>query len=65
MVEIDGEIYYTASAAADYLQISRFMFYSNVRPAIQAYQFAARRRRLYKQIDLEPFRQVQTVVHVA
>jgi len=65
MIEINGIIYHTAKSAADYLQIPRTMFYANVRSKVQAYQFAARRRLLYKETDLMPFRQVQTIAHVA
>lgn len=65
MIEIDGVMYHTAKSAAEYLHIQRTMFYANVKPLIQAYRFAARRRLFYRQVDLEPFRQVQIVAHVA
>jgi len=58
-VIIDNVVYYNASSAAKYLQISRFMFYSNVRIKIQAYETKASKRLLYRQSELEKFRGVQ------
>lgn len=60
-VIIDGIVYYNASSAAKYLQISRFMFYGNVRTKIQAYEIKASKRLLYKQSDLDKFRSVLPV----
>jgi hypothetical protein len=65
MVEIDGIRYHNLSSAAVYLNISRFMFYTNVKPYVTAYQGAARGRLLYKEADLAPFRRVEAVVHIA
>lgn len=60
-VIIDGMVYYNASSAAKYLQISRFMFYSNVRTKIQAYETKASKRLLYRRVDLEKFRGILPV----
>lgn len=60
-VIIDGIVYYNASSAAKYLQVSRFMFYSNVRTKVQAYEIKAGKRLLYKQSDLDKFRSVLPV----
>jgi hypothetical protein len=65
MIEINGEVFYTAKDAANYLGIRRPMFYANVKPQVHAYQFASRRRLLYRQADLEPFRQVKVIASVA
>lgn len=56
MIEIEGEMYCTATGAAKYLNITRFMFYYNVKRRITAYRFPARGRVLYKKSELEPFR---------
>lgn len=61
MVEHNGETYLIASFAARYLDISRGLFYANVRPCIQAHKLGARRRKHYKRSDLEQFRVVQIV----
>jgi excisionase family DNA binding protein len=52
----DGETYYTASEAADYLGISRPTFYQNVQPHIREYKFGALRRTYYSKTDLDRFR---------
>lgn len=61
MVEIDGETYLIATKAAEYLGVSRCQFYCNVRPFIQAHKPGARRRKHYKQSDLEQFKAVELV----
>lgn len=61
MVEIDGEIYLIATKAAEYLGISRCQFYSSVKANIHAYKIGARRRKHYKQSDLQQFRVVEMV----
>ena len=65
MFDIDGEIYYTATAAAAYLGITRFMFYYNVKDRVTAYQFPATRRSLYKKSELEPFRVISVSLPAA
>lgn len=60
-VIIDGIVYYNASSAAKYLRVSRFVFYSNVRGKIQAYETRVSKRLLYRQSDLDRFRSVLPV----
>jgi hypothetical protein len=64
MIEIAGEVYCTATGAAKYLNITRFMFYYNVKDRITAYQFPVRRKPLYKRSELEPFRIVNQALPV-
>jgi hypothetical protein len=61
MFEFDGETYYTATVAATYLGITRFMFYYNVKDHVIPYRFPATRRFLYKKSELEPFRIVEAL----
>lgn len=61
MIEIEGEVYCTATSAAKYLNITRFMFYYNVKKRVNAYQFPARGWPLYKKSELEPFRIVEAL----
>ena len=56
MVEIEGEVYHTVKSAAAYLNITRFLFYSNVRSYLQSHSLPGRRRKFYKQSDLMTFR---------
>lgn len=60
-IHIDGELFYTASGAAAYLNIKRGLFYASIRGRIQAYKLGARKSNLYRQSDLEPFRAVYPV----
>jgi hypothetical protein len=55
MVTIAGEIYHNASSATRHLEITRIMFYRNVKPTIKAYKPKSGRRILYKQSDLDSF----------
>ncbi len=64
MIEIEGEVYCTATGAAKYLNITRFMFYYNVKKRVKAYQFPARGWLLYKKSELEPFRIVNEALPV-
>jgi hypothetical protein len=61
MVEKDGERYCNATEAAVLIDIPRHLFYANVRQHLEAYKVGARRRRMYKVSDLEPFRSVQPI----
>lgn len=56
MVEIEGEKYHTVRSAAAFLNITRWLFYDNVRPFLQSHPLPGRKRRFYKQSDLETFR---------
>jgi excisionase family DNA binding protein len=55
-VTVNGETYYTAKEAAEYLGISRDSFYENVRDQITPYKHRALRRVYYRQSDLDRFR---------
>lgn len=61
MIEVDGETYYNAKEAANFLGITRFMFYYNVKGNIPSHKFRARRRRLYRRSDLQPFKVVESL----
>lgn len=55
-LEVEGEVYYTASEAAQYLNISRDTFYENVKAKLQPYKPGALKRIYYRQSDLDKFR---------
>lgn len=55
-IEIEGEVYCTASEAARYVGIKRPTFYNNIRPHLQEYRHPGLKRPYYRQRDLEPFR---------
>lgn len=61
MVELEGETYLIAIRAAEYIGVSRNLFYANVKPFVPAHKIGARRRKHYKRSDLERFRVVEMV----
>jgi hypothetical protein len=60
-VRIEGELYYNASEAADYLGISRPTFNKNVKPYLPEYRYGAFRRVVYRESDLDHYRGVRRV----
>ncbi len=58
-IQVEGEIYYTASEAAQYLNISRDTFYENVKNKLQPYKPGALKRVYYRQSELDKFRGLQ------
>ncbi len=58
-LEVEGETYFTASEAAQYLHISRDTFYENVKDKLQQYKPGALKRVYYRKSDLEKFRGLQ------
>ncbi len=60
-VEKDGEKYYTAAEAAEYLGISRPTFNKNVKPNLPEYKHGALRRIVYRQSDLDKFKGIHPV----
>jgi excisionase family DNA binding protein len=52
----DGEMYYTATEAARYLNIARDTFNRNVRDRIPIYHLGALRREYYRQSDLDRYK---------
>ncbi len=60
-INVGSEVFYTASGAAAYLNIKRGMFYTSVCSKVQSYRLEPRKRRFYKQSDLEPFRRIYAV----
>lgn len=54
-IQVNHETYYTASEAANYLDISRTTFYKNVQPHLQEYKFGILRRIYYRQADLDQY----------
>ena len=55
-IQVEGETYYTASEAAQYLNISRDTFYENVKDKVQSYKPGALKRVYYRQSDLDTFK---------
>lgn len=55
-ITVDGERYYTAKEAAEYLNISRDTFYRNVKRRLQAYHHGALRREYFRQSDLDRYK---------
>ena len=60
-ITIDGERYYTATEAAEYLGVSRPTFYQNVQPFLPEYRHGALRRIYYRQSDLEQYKGIRQV----
>ena len=58
-IKVDGEYYYTAKEAAEYLGISRDTFYRNVKDRLPAYNYGALRREYFRQSDLDRFRGIR------
>lgn len=54
-VVVDGENYYTAKEAAEYLAIARDTFYRNVRNRLPTYHYGAFRREYFRQSDLDRY----------
>ena len=52
-LDVDGELYFSATEAAKYLGISRDTFYQNVRDRLQPYKHGALKRIYYRQTDLD------------
>lgn len=61
MIDVQGETYYNASEAAKFLQIPRWMFYSNVKPRIIGQKLAVSPKLHYKRSDLVQFQRVEPV----
>jgi excisionase family DNA binding protein len=55
-IDMDGEVYCTATEAARLLGVSRDTFNRNVAPQLQQYKFGVLRRIYYRQSDLQQFR---------
>lgn len=60
-ITVDGERYYTATEAAEYLGVSRPTFYQNVQPLLPEYRHGALRRIYYRQSDLEQYKGIRQV----
>jgi len=58
-IQVDGENYYTAKEAAEYLRISRDTFYRNVKDRLQTYNYGALRREYFRQTDLDRYRGIR------
>lgn len=58
-IVVDGEQYYTAKEAAEYLGIARDTFYRNVKDRLQTYRYGALRREYFRQSDLDKFRGIR------
>jgi hypothetical protein len=54
--EVDGEIYFNGTEAAEFIGSDRQLFYTNVAPQLIAYQVGASKRAYYRKRDLLPFR---------
>lgn len=52
-IEVEGEIYHTATEAAKYLGISKDTFYQNVKNRLKSYKLGAFKRIYYRQSDLD------------
>jgi excisionase family DNA binding protein len=53
---VDGETYYNASEAANYLGIARDTFNRNVKGRIPVYHIGALRREFFRQSDLDRYK---------
>lgn len=60
-LELEGEVYYTASEAAKYVGVSRPTFYQNVVGAIPEYRIAAYKRVYYRKTDLDRYKGIHPV----
>ena len=58
-ITVDGETYYTAKEAAQYLGIARDTFYRNVRNRLPTYHYGAFRREYFRQSDLDRYRGIR------
>jgi excisionase family DNA binding protein len=58
---VDGETYYTAAEAARYLHISRDTFYENVKDRLQPYKHGVRKRKYYRQSDLDKLQSIHPI----
>jgi hypothetical protein len=61
LVEIGGETYLDAKSSANYVGVSRGVFYANVKPLLEKHKPKASKRWLYRLADLDKFRGLQTV----
>ena len=61
MIQINGETYHNASSAAEYLNVTREMFYKNVKPQVPKHKQKGGKRWLYRQSDLDQFCGLVTV----
>lgn len=61
MVKRNGEVYLNASEAANFLDVPRHLFYSNVRPHVKSYDVKPRKQRHYRQSDLKKFQGIESV----
>ena len=57
---LEGETYYTATEAAEYLGISRSTFYLNVVDKIPEYKHGAFKRVYYRQSDLDQYKKMRS-----
>ena len=58
-IAVDGENYYTAKEAAEYLGIARDTFYRNVKNRLPTYQYGAFRREYFRQSDLDRYKGIR------
>jgi len=58
-IAVNGENYYTAKEAAEYLGIARDTFYRNVKNRLPTYQYGAFRREYFRQSDLDRYRGIR------
>lgn len=58
-IRVDGESYYTAKEAAEYLGISRDTFYRNVKDRLPTYNYGALRREYFRQSDLDRYKGIR------
>jgi excisionase family DNA binding protein len=56
---VEGENYYTAKEAAQYLSIARDTFYRNLRNRLPTYHYGAFRREYFRQSDLDRYRGIR------
>ena len=58
-IRVDGENYYTAKEAAEYLAISRDTCYRNVKDRLPTYNYGALRREYFRQSDLDKYKGIR------
>jgi excisionase family DNA binding protein len=56
---VEGENYYTAKEAAEYLGIARDTFYRNIRNRLPTYHYGAFRRDYFRQSDLDRYKGIR------
>ena len=61
MFKWEGEVYCTATEAADILRVSRPTFYQNVRGFLNAHTLPARKRKHYRVVEVEQYKKVEVV----